>query len=118
MQELWRTANRAVNAQLVDLLEGNTERLQLTDGNVVLNLDQIVTDVTGAIGAGEGAAGALQGRIEPIMILKSDQLSTAQKIVKWLKTLSFWPFVLGSPCGRGGLLAAGKRRRPTFATSP
>ena len=70
VQELWRTANRALNAQLVDLLEGNTERLQLTNGNVVLNLDQIVTDVTGAIGAGEGAAGALQGRIEPITILQ------------------------------------------------
>ena len=29
VQELWRSANRAVNAQLVDLLEGNTDRLQL-----------------------------------------------------------------------------------------
>ena len=108
VQELWRTANRAVNAQIVDLLEGNTERLQLTNGNVVLNLDQIVTDVTGAIGAGEGAAGALQGRIEPITILKSDQLSTAQKIVKWLKALSFWPFVLGVALWAGAVyLAAG-----------
>ena len=111
VQELWRTANRAVNAQIVDLLEGNTERLQLTNGNVVLNLDQIVTDVTGAIGAGEGAAGALQGRIEPITILKSDQLSTAQKIVKWLKTLSFWPFVLGVALWAGAVYLAPDRRR-------
>ena len=112
VQELWRSANRAVNAQLVDFLEGDTERLQATNGAVVLNLDQIVTDVTGSIGAGEGAAGALQGRIEPITILESDQLSGAQKIVKWLKALSFWPFILGVGLWAGAVyLTAGRRRR-------
>ena len=111
VQELWRSANRAVNAQLVDLLEGDTERLQLTNGAVVLNLDQIVADVTGSIGAGGGAAGALEGRIEPITILESDQLSAAQKTVKWLKTLSFWPFVLGLALWSAAVyLAAGRRR--------
>jgi putative oligomerization/nucleic acid binding protein len=114
VQELWRTANRAVNAQLVDLLEGNTERLQATNGTVVLNLDQIVADVSGAIGAGGGAAEALQGRIEPITILKSDQLSTAQKAVKWLKALSFWPFILGVALWAGAVYLAAGRRRPTL----
>jgi hypothetical protein len=112
VQELWRSTNRAVNAQLVDLLEGDTERLQLTNGAVVLNLDQIVADVTGSIGAGEGAAGALEGRIEPITILESDQLSAAQKTVKWLKAVSFWPFILGVALWAGAVyLAAGRRRR-------
>jgi len=114
VQELWRTANRAVNAQLVDLLEGNTERLQATNGTVVLNLDQVVADVSGAIGAGGGAAEALQGRIEPITILKSDQLSTAQKGVKWLKALSFWPFILGVLLWAGAVYLAAGRRRPTL----
>jgi Short C-terminal domain len=114
VQELWRSANRAVNAQLVDFLEGDTERLQASNGAVVLNLDQIVTDVTGSIGAGEGAAGALQGRIEPITILESDQLSGAQKIVKWLKALSFWPFILGVGLWAGAVYLAAGRRRPTI----
>ena len=39
----------------------NTERLQLTKGAVVLNVDQIVADVAGAIGAGEGAARGAPG---------------------------------------------------------
>jgi Short C-terminal domain len=114
VQELWRTANRAVNAQLVDLLEGNTERLQATNGTVVLNLDQIVADVSGAVGAGGGAAGALEGRIEPITILESDQLSTAQKAVKWLKALSFWPFILGVALWAAAVYLAAGRRRPTL----
>ena len=85
---------------------------------MVLNLDQIVADVTGAIGAGGGAAEALQGRIEPITILESDQLSAAQKTVKWLKSLSFWPFVLGVALWAGAVYLAAGRRRRRFATSP
>jgi len=111
VQELWRSANRAVNAQLVDLLEGNTERLQLTNGAVVLNLDQIVANVTGRVGAGEGAATALEGHIQPIVLLESDQLSSAQKAVKWLKALSFWPFVLGVALWTGAVYLAPDRRR-------
>src|SRR6185436_8392165 len=113
IQELWRSANRAVNAQLVDLLEGNTERLQLTNGAVVLNLDQIVANVTGRVGAGEGAATALEGHIQPIVLLESDQLSSAQKAVKWLKALSFWPFILGVLLWAGAVYPAAGRRRPT-----
>ncbi len=114
VQELWRSANRAVNAQLVDLLEGNTERLQLTNGAVVLNLDQIVANVTGRVGAGEGAATALEGHIQPIVLLESDQLNTAQKAVKWLKALSFWPFIVGILLWAGAVYLAAGRRRPTI----
>jgi len=112
VQELWRSANRAANERLVALLEGDTERLQISGGAVVLNLDQLVADVTGQIGAGQGAAEALQGRVEPIVILKSDQLSTAQSIVKLLKALSFWPLLVGLLFWAGAVyLAEGRRRR-------
>ena len=36
VQELWQEANRAAHEQLVALLEGETERVQRTDGAVVL----------------------------------------------------------------------------------
>ena len=114
VQELWRSTNRAVNAQLVDLLEGNTERLQLTNGAVVLNLDQIVANVTGRVGAGEGAATALEGHIQPIVLLESNQLNTAQKAVKWLKAVSFWPFIIGVLLWAGAVYLAAGRRRPTI----
>jgi hypothetical protein len=82
VQELWRSANRAVNAQLVALLEGDTERVQLSGNAVVLNLDQIVENVAGRIGASESATETVQERVEPIVIMRSDQLSTAQTAVK------------------------------------
>jgi hypothetical protein len=111
VQELWRSANRAANAQLVDLLEGNKQNLEISGNAVVLNLDQLIADVTGQLGVGQGAASALEGRVQPIVILESDQLSTAQKIVKWLKALSFWPLIIGLLLWAGAVYVAGSRRR-------
>lgn len=108
VQELWRSANRALNAQLVSFIEGDTTRLQATGGDVVLNVDQLVEDV-----AGSGAAGALEGRVQPIVILQSDQLSAAQKVVKALKVLSFWPLIIGLLLWAGAVYWAGGRRRQT-----
>jgi Short C-terminal domain len=114
VQELWRSTNRAVNAQLVALLEGETERVQLTGDAVVLDLDQIVENVGGRIGASEGATGTIQERVEPVVIMRSDQLSTAQTTVKALKALSFWPLILGVALWAGAVYLAAGRRRETI----
>jgi hypothetical protein len=114
VQELWRSANRAVNAQLVALLEGDTERVQLTGDAVVLDVDQIVENVAGRIGASESATETVQERVEPIVIMRSDQLSTAQTAVKALKALSFWPLILGVALWAGAVYLAAGRRRETI----
>ena len=114
VQELWRSANRAVNAQLVALLEGETERVQLAGDAVVLDLDQMVENVAGRIGAGESATETVQERVEPIVIMRSDQLSTAQTAVKALKALSFWPLILGIALWAGAVYLAAGRRRETI----
>ncbi len=114
VQELWRSTNRAVNEQLVALLEGETDRVQLTDDAVVLDVDQIVENVAGRVGAGDGATGAIQERVEPIVIMRSDQLSAAQTLVKILKALSFWPFILGLALWAGAVYLAHGRRRETI----
>jgi hypothetical protein len=111
VQELWRSANRAANAELVDLLEGNTERVKLTGNAVVLDVDQIVENVAGQTGLGSGATQTIQARVEPIVIMRSDQLSTAQSIVKALKALSFWPLILGLALWAGAVYLARERRR-------
>jgi hypothetical protein len=113
VQELWRSANRAANAQLVDLLEGNTERLQVSGDAVVLDLDQLVADVAGQVGLGSSATETIQERVEPVVIMRSDQLSTAQTIVEALKALSFWPLILGLLLWAGAVYLVGGRRRET-----
>lgn len=111
VQELWRATNRAVNAQLLAVIEGETERVQLTGDAVVLDVDQIVENVAGRIGVGEGATETVQERVEPIVIMRSDQLSTVQTAVEALKALSFWPFILGLALWAGAAYLAGGRRR-------
>jgi hypothetical protein len=111
VQELWRSANRATNKQVVDFIEGDTSRLQSTGGAVVLNLDQIVADVTGRVGIGEGATATAQEHVQPIVILQADQLSTAQNIVKLLRALSFWPLLLALALWAGAVYLAADRRR-------
>ena len=113
VQELWRSANRAANAQLVDLLEGDTQRLQVTGGAVVLDLDQIVADVAGQVGLGSSASETIQERVDPVVVMRSDQLSSAQRIVEALKALSFWPLILGLFLWAGAVYLAGGRRRET-----
>ena len=109
VQELWRSANRALNAQLVAFIEGDTTRLQSTGGAVVLNVDQLVADV-----AGSGAAGAVEGRVQPIVVLQADQLSAMQKVVKVLKALAFWPLIIGLLLWAAAVYWAGRRRRQTL----
>lgn len=113
VQELWRSTNRAVNEQLLALIEGETERVTLTDDAVVLNLDQIVANVAGRIGVGEGATEAVQERVEPVVIMRSDQLSTVQTVVKLLKALSFWPFIAALLLWAVAVYLARGRRRET-----
>ena len=44
--------------------------------------------------------------------MRSDQLDAAQTLVKILKALSFWPFILGLALWAGAVyLAHGRRRR-------
>ena len=113
VQELWQTANGVAHERIVAVLEGESERVTLENGNVVLELDQLVADVAARVGAGEGATTTLQGRVEPIVLVQSDELDAAQTSVRILKALSFWPFLLGLALWAGAVYLAHGRRRET-----
>ncbi len=113
VQELWRTANGLAHERIVAVLEGESERVTLEDGNLVLDLDQLVANVAERVGAGEDATTTLQGRVEPIVLVQSDELDAAQTSVTLVKALSFWPFLLGLALWAGAVYLAHGRRRET-----
>jgi len=113
VQELWRTANGLAHERIVAVLEGESERVALEDGNVVLDLDQLVANVAERVGAGEGSTATLQDRVEPIVLVQSDELDAAQTAVRLVKALSFWPFLLGLALWAGAVYLAHGRRRET-----
>jgi hypothetical protein len=103
IQQLWRDSNRAAHKQLLAILNGGNSAVSTSNGEVVLDLHQLVTQLAGTLGlsppsAAQGAAarGAVQQRLGVtlpagtgrLVIMRSKNLKTAQDIAKGIRDLS------------------------------
>lgn len=90
VQTLWREANRRAHEALLNVVEGHSDRLTTTNGDVVLDLRPLIEQLGERIGLGA----RLQQRLGPdagrIVIMHSDQLSAAQTGVKIIRALSIF----------------------------
>jgi hypothetical protein len=111
VQQAWLVANEVAHEQLVALLEGETERVQLQGDAVVLNLDGIVANIADRLGIGDDAVATVQERVEPVVIMQADELESVQTGVKAIKVLSIWPFLAGLILWAGAVYLARDRRR-------
>jgi hypothetical protein len=91
VQSLWSTANRAAHETLLKLLDGGSGAISSEGGEVSLDLSELLKEVAGNLGVGEGLAEKLPAEAGKLTILRSDQISTAQGIAKLIRTL---PIVL------------------------
>jgi hypothetical protein len=113
-QEIWSAANRRAHEALLKVLNGGGENISTENGNVTLDLRPLVEEVGERVGATELGAKvpADAGRI---VILKSDELSTAQKIVKLVRRLPVVLTLLAFALfGLAIFLAGPGRRRRTL----
>ena len=111
VQTLWREANRRAHEALINVVEGHTDRLTTTNGDVVLDLRPLIEQLGDRVGLG----GKLQQRLGPdagkIVILHSDQLDAAQKGVKVIRALSiFLALAMLALFALAVFLAKGRRR--------
>lgn len=109
VEELWATANAQAHADFVKIIEGNGKHLHVQDGEVVLDLGSLVTQIAGQLGVD------LSGKIPPgtgqIVILKSDQISLVQNVFKALRPLAIVLTLLSVALfGAAIFLAKGWRR--------
>jgi hypothetical protein len=111
VQDAWRSANRAAHKQLLAVVEGGGNTVATQNGDVVLNLHALVDQLAATLGlerqvakARTAAAGAdtdavragLQGRVDvklprstgDLVILRSDQLATAEDVANAVRGLS------------------------------
>jgi Short C-terminal domain len=86
VQLLWADANRQAHALFLMLINGGGNSLSTTGGAVTLNLGTIVGQLGSQLGV--DVSGKLPPDAASIELIKSDQLSTAQDVVKALKGLS------------------------------
>lgn len=111
VQELWRRANHAAHATLMKILNGGGKAVSTEGGVVALNLHQLLTELAGQLGLGSqlaaarsklsGGSGAqarstaeqklgvsIPASSGRIVIMRSNQLQTAQNIAKAIRGLA------------------------------
>lgn len=87
-QQLWEDSNRTAHEQLLAVLENKKEAVSTEEGNVSLNLGQLLQNLAEQVGIGESLAEKLPPDAGQIRILESDQLKTAQDIAVAIKGLA------------------------------
>ncbi len=107
-QRLWEEANRRAHRRLLQVLEGGTDAVSTSGGEVTLDLKSLLGQAQSEVGIGGRAQQALPEGAAQIKILKSDQLSAAQDVVRALKgvalvlvLLTFGLFALAVYLARG-----------------
>src|SRR4051794_4003736 len=91
VQLAWAAANREAHKQLLELLAGGGPALSTTNGQVVLHLDTLLRDIAERTGVGGRLAGAIPPGAADLVVLRSNQLATAQDAAQVLRKL---PYVL------------------------
>src|SRR5262245_9489508 len=118
VQTIWEEANRRSHGRLVMLLDDKGEFVRTTDGNVTIDLRDVVTRVGDRVGLGEQLSERLPPDAGRIVIVESDQLGAAQTGVRILKFLAYfvWIFVFLA-WGLAIYLARGRRRQTLRAVA-
>jgi hypothetical protein len=108
-QGAWETANRTAHEQLLAVVENKKQGVSTANGEVTLNLGELVTNLAGEVGIGQSLAEQLPPEAGQITVLKSEQLKTAQDIVVAIKglalllsILTFLTFALAIYLTQGG----------------
>ena len=87
-QNLWEAANQTAHEQLMAVLENKKEAVSTANGEVKLNLGNLVTNLANQIGLAQNLANKLPADAGQVTILKSNQLKTAQDVVIAIKGLA------------------------------
>ncbi|MDQ2631661.1 MAG: SHOCT domain-containing protein [Actinomycetota bacterium] len=102
-QELWEEANRTAHEQLLAVLENRKEAVETDEGNVRLNLGQLLQNLAEQVGIGATLAEKLPPDAAQIEIIKSDELKTAQDIAIAIKGLALLLSILMLACFAGAI---------------
>lgn len=110
-RSLWVAANREAHTLLVTVLEGGTDVVSTTGGEVSLNLQELLSELTQRLGFSGSLVDQLPDDAGVIEIASSDRLESLQNWVTFVKWAS--PFLLILVIGLYGwavYLAEGRRR--------
>ena len=111
VQTIWRDANRVADQAFVNIVNGGRGNVQISGGEVTLNLSALVTDLTNRVGL-PNLASKLPPSVGHLKILKSNQLAFVQDVGKALKDLALLlTIIVPLLYALAIFLARGRRRR-------
>ena len=112
VQQAWENINRETHEQFVDVVEDKGNPAVTTaGGEVVLNLQPLVQQLSGRAGLGEKIAQKLPPDTGQLVIMRSDQLDAAQKVTKAIQGLAIvLPLLWFALAALAVFLARGRRR--------
>jgi hypothetical protein len=103
----WEAANRQAHRVFVDVVEGKVAK----NGEVTLNVQELVRQVAAGTGLPAGTADKLPPSVAQLQVLKSDQIATAQDAVRGFKDAMWVLIVLALLCFGGAIALSADRRR-------
>jgi membrane protease YdiL (CAAX protease family) len=110
-QDLFRAALEESHTTLVQVLEGGGTRVSTQEGEVVLELRAIMVEAADRIGIGDQVVDRIPADAGQIVVLRSDELDTAQNVFQLLKTLAWvLPLLTLAAFGVAVWLARDRRR--------
>ncbi len=89
LQKLFAISLEQSHRTLVEVLEGGGRRASTEGGEVTLDLREIIRETAERLGIGEQVADRLPADAGRIVLLRSEQLDTAQNAFQLLKTLAW-----------------------------
>ena len=117
VQSIWAKANRAAHQQFLKVVNDEGDLVSTDEGEVTLQLGDIVTQVGEQAGVPSDLLAKLPENAGELKVLDSEQLSTSQKVAKAVRKL---PIVLTALLllfyGGAIYLARGRRREAVRAT--
>ena len=110
-QDLFRVALEESHTTLVQVLEGGGARVSTDEGEVILDLRAIIIEAADRIGIGNQVVDRIPDDAGQIVVLRSDELDTAQNVFQLLKTLAWvLPLLTLAAFGLAVWLARDRRR--------
>lgn len=94
--ELWARANEVAHETLVGILRDETrfDATSTADGNVTLDLGEVITNVGASIGIPQAALDRLPADVGNITLFESEELASVQRAVQVLDFLSWFLFLV------------------------
>jgi putative oligomerization/nucleic acid binding protein len=116
LQQLFKSTLKATHQTLVQVLEGGGTRVSTENGEVTLDLRAIIDEAADRIGIGQQVADKIPADAGRIVVLRADELETAQNGFQLLKTLAWILPLLTLVAFALAVWLSGDRRRAVRGT--